>query len=141
MDFIDPDDIEFPQERMTDRQKRIFLANNFYIPFTSAGDKKSQRNHSYFVCFESLLISVPHCLGEDSGCCTEEDPCGLGDGDCDYDEDCLPLFSCGSNNCKELNPLNADAFDDSDDCCFARRNKRKCPLFSVEFSLIYLAKV
>ena len=39
------------------------------------------------------------CNGVNEGCCTEEFPCGLGDGDCDGDEECRGDLVCGTDNC------------------------------------------
>lgn len=45
------------------------------------------------------------------GCCSEEQPCGEGQGDCDSDDDkCGPGYSCGSNNCPS-------SFYNGADCC------------------------
>ena len=51
------------------------------------------------------------CDGGDS-CCSEEYPCGEGEGDCDSDSECRDGFLCGSDNCKK-----GSTFDDGDDCC------------------------
>ena len=48
----------------------------------------------------------------DSGCCTEAEPCGVGEGDCDKDSHCLGLLSCGDNNC------NGTGFTSAADCCY-----------------------
>ncbi len=50
------------------------------------------------------------CTGGDS-CCTEEYPCGEGEGDCDNDDHCEGDLVCGKNNCV------GDTFEDADDCC------------------------
>ena len=39
--------------------------------------------------------------------------CGEGEGDCDWNSDCLPGLRCGSNNCRG----NSALLDSSDDCC------------------------
>jgi len=39
------------------------------------------------------------CKGKGGGCCTERRPCGLGDGDCDNDNQCGVGLICGSSNC------------------------------------------
>ena len=52
-----------------------------------------------------------NCTGGDS-CCTLNNQCGLGEGDCDSNEDCLSGLFCGHNNC------NGDTFDNGDDCCY-----------------------
>ena len=57
-----------------------------------------------------------HCFGTDSSCCTSSTPCGSNDGDCDWDEDCLPLHECGYNNCRDVNE-GSEGFDWDDDCC------------------------
>ncbi len=59
------------------------------------------------------------CLGIDDDCCTEEMPCGEGDGDCDSDAECEGDLICGDNNC----PAGNDQIDSAllwnagDDCC------------------------
>ena len=51
------------------------------------------------------------CNGEDNTCCTEENPCTEGDGDCDNDRHCSGSLVCGNDNCV------GHGFDGSDDCC------------------------
>jgi len=55
-------------------------------------------------------------------CCTPEQPCGLGEGDCDGPLDggthdghqgCRGDLMCGSNNCKKFGAY----FHEKDDCC------------------------
>lgn len=58
----------------------------------------------------------PPCIGGDS-CCTSSNPCGKGEGDCDYDNDCIGSLACGTDNCQLMNPDFADKFDPTDDCC------------------------
>ena len=42
-------------------------------------------------------------------CCTSESPCGVGEGDCDFDNQCSGDLICGNDNCAWS--------DDSADCC------------------------
>lgn len=64
-------------------------------------------------------ISRLRCKGTDTGCCTEDEPCDLGDGDCDEDSQCRGDLICGDNNC----PAGNDQIDSAllwnagDDCC------------------------
>ena len=54
------------------------------------------------------------CNGRDD-CCTAEEPCERGEGDCDPDNDheqCHGNLKCGVDNCKKGAP-----FDTTDDCC------------------------
>ena len=44
-------------------------------------------------------------------CCSFESPCGLAEGDCDYDDDCLGGLLCGMDNCMSSFPPSAD-------CCY-----------------------
>jgi len=37
---------------------------------------------------------------DDWDCCSEAAPCGLGEGDCDTDEECAGPLVCGDNNCE-----------------------------------------
>ncbi len=40
------------------------------------------------------------CTHGDSSCCTYEEPCDLGEGDCDYDYQCRGKLVCGNSNCR-----------------------------------------
>ncbi len=55
------------------------------------------------------VIDPVYCDGGDD-CCVDG-MCGDGQGDCDFDTDCLPGHVCGTHNCI------GDTFDDTDDCC------------------------
>jgi len=48
------------------------------------------------------------CHGTDNGCCTADQPCKIGDGDCDLDNQCAGDLVCGTDNCP---------WGDGDDCC------------------------
>ena len=50
-------------------------------------------------------------MSEDN--CTIENPCGLDEGDCDFDNECQPGLTCGTNNC----PTNL-GLDATIDCCY-----------------------
>ena len=56
------------------------------------------------------------CTGEDNDCCSDLQPCGLGQGDCDTDSQCADSLVCGSDNCHHSRLL---SFDLTDDCCEA----------------------
>merc|ERR1711902_147999 len=69
-------------------------------------------------------------------CCTPEQPCGLGEGDCDGPLDggthdghqgCRGDLMCGSNNCKKFGAY----FHEKDDCCDRPENVpvREEPIF------------
>merc|ERR1712228_371551 len=51
------------------------------------------------------------CNGGIPSCCTEDNQCGINEGDCDNDSHCLPGLVCGKNNCV------GSAFKSTDDCC------------------------
>ncbi len=68
------------------------------------------------------------CLGGND-CCTPQNPCGLLEGDCDSNADCLGTLVCGHHNCRNmempdgfLRTLNDDrnSFSSTDDCCTFR---------------------
>ena len=42
--------------------------------------------------------------------------CGLGDGDCDHDDDCNGPLVCGNNNCLKFRSAGG-LWDEEDDCC------------------------
>jgi len=56
---------------------------------------------------------APPCDGGDN-CCTSSNQCGVGEGDCDDDNDCKEDLVCGQNNCQTGMGGN---FEGDDDCC------------------------
>jgi len=51
--------------------------------------------------------------GDDWNCCTKNNPCPIGQGDCDNNSDCAEGLVCGTDNCRDTNP---DALQAAD-CC------------------------
>ena len=84
-----------------------------------------------------LLACVFHhawglrCTGEDDGCCTDEKPCDVGEGDCDSDSECMDGLTCGDDNCP---------WGDGDDCCFGTKSECNCVYFVHIFLIFFLAK-
>jgi len=67
------------------------------------------RSFTRFNCIISLPLYVEApCDGGDD-CCTLDGGCGLFEGDCDSDADCLGRLVCGSDNC--------GFWTFGDDCC------------------------
>eukprot|EP00092_Neocalanus_flemingeri_P039475 GFUD01042981.1.p1 GENE.GFUD01042981.1~~GFUD01042981.1.p1 ORF type:complete len:373 (+),score=63.63 GFUD01042981.1:80-1198(+) len=54
-------------------------------------------------------------------CCTEDNPCGEGEGDCDTDNQgtCQAGLRCGDSNCGDFNPANYALAD----CCYKPMNQ------------------
>ena len=57
-----------------------------------------------------LFLYLAKCTGGDD-CCSQDNKCGLGEGDCDHDSDCLPGLRCGLDNC------GGSGWEYFDDCC------------------------
>jgi len=80
------------------------------------------------IVFEFQLIKTQsgiekRCQGKnvDTGkCCTEDNPCVEGEGDCENNEECEGNLLCGNNNCKQF----GDFFHARDDCCV--KPERRC---------------
>ena len=72
-----------------------------------------------------IFFSGQRCAGRNFNgrrCCTPEDPCDYGEGDCDGPADggandghagCKGDLVCGSNNCKKF----GNYYHEKDDCC------------------------
>ena len=63
------------------------------------------------------VIDPQACNGEGNDdeveiCCSEDNPCKEGEGDCDINRDCFGDLVCGSNNC-DPNRFSQDWMD----CC------------------------
>ena len=48
-------------------------------------------------------------------CCQVGQKCYEGEGDCDYDEDCMPGLRCGVNNCRVKSGYE---WHKDTDCCY-----------------------
>jgi len=48
-------------------------------------------------CVASTCHGIP---STDWSCCTQSNPCSIGEGDCDTDRDCACDLVCGTNNCR-----------------------------------------
>ena len=55
----------------------------------------------------SLILILALCNGNDT-CCTSSNQCDIGEGDCDYDQDCADGLICGTDNCPSDFPATAD---------------------------------
>ena len=53
------------------------------------------------------------CNGTEAlGCCTALKQCGVGEGNCETDADCVGQLKCGIDNCDK------SLFPDNTDCCY-----------------------
>ena len=76
-----------------------------------------------------MIVSNKSCDWSGNGtentwsCCSIENPCDEGDGDCDSSAECKGELQCGLNNC------NATHFPDSADCCYDPKSKKIYTVF------------
>ena len=71
---------------------------------------------------ETWTLGYPRChpLNYEWDCCSIEQPCLAGDGDCDSDDECIGDLICGENNCKDDTTV-------YEDCCVeACTRERPC---------------
>ena len=64
----------------------------------------------YIKYLPNLILILALCNGNDT-CCTSNNQCDIGEGDCDKDLDCIGNLFCGKDNCV------GDTFEEDDDCC------------------------
>ena len=70
-----------------------------------------------FIIKKSLTILLGKCYGGNT-CCTDDEPCGEGEGDCDHDSNCKNDLICLRPNGKGCHKHIASSnWDSSDDCC------------------------
>ena len=63
-----------------------------------------------------LIESTSGCdgkLGPQQSCCTSQNRCAIGEGDCDYDFDCAGDLICGKDNCLPIFGHGSKNYD----CC------------------------
>jgi len=57
---------------------------------------------SYDCCEEPAPTKTGcHFYNNDNNCCTQQNPCTKGEGDCDQDHDCIGDLVCGKDNCHD----------------------------------------
>jgi hypothetical protein len=77
-----------------------------------------------FDIFFVPIVGNPNCNAKtwesyNNECCSTEEPCGLGEGDCDVDEECIGNLVCGTNNCRQ----DGSGFTRQADCCQLPMNR------------------
>ena len=96
--------------------------NGTFVEILSLGDFLACNYHLHF-CISTL--KGPRCNGypeTDWYCCSKDNPCNIGEGDCDTDDDCMSHLICGntgdgSNNCKIQFPYSGSSWIKTADCC------------------------
>jgi len=91
----------------------IMVVQSKVNPFKKYVQRKMAKKDPAYINQATLLNSNLRCHGADNGCCTDDNPCGIGDGDCDYDSHCARDLVCGESNCK--------GFGEADDCCMQQK--------------------
>ena len=83
--------------------------------------KHSQQNlpTSYKLFQPQILLSL-RCKKRDGtvdyNCCSYQNPCGKGEGDCDFDSDCYRGLKCGHDNC--WSSFGVGSWESKADCCY-----------------------
>ena len=82
-------------------QKQIDVANN-----SDHIDHNSVKLH----LLADHVDNATRCtaINWDYSCCTSANPCAIGQGDCDTDDQCYGDLKCGSNNCIGFGDSGAD---------------------------------
>ena len=64
----------------------------------------------------SLYLKCPETAGCSGGneCCNDDNKCGIHEGNCHSDKDCMNGLICGTNNCAKNHDL---WWDSNDNCC------------------------
>ena len=75
-------------------------------------------NRVAIVTFFMISVGNPKCNPNtweayNNECCSIDEPCGVGEGDCDLDEECHGDLVCGKNNCRR----DGTGFTVFSDCC------------------------
>ena len=90
-----------------------------------------------------VIFSDPQkCKGipnTDYGCCTRDNRCGVGMGDCDDDSHCLPGLKCGQDNCwLDFRIQNGFNWDFQADCCYGKAHTHTLPIYIYIYTHILL---
>ena len=78
-----------------------FHLRNYFL-YSVFNERNRRDNEVHGTCQPRSNVNCRH-LGESSkytpGCCSELEPCGLGEGGCSEDSQCMNNLECGYNNC------------------------------------------
>ena len=87
-----------------------------YLTFLEDPDV-GQIEKQIMVDFEAPPLIPKYCRGGEH-CCNRGNLnlCGIGEGDCNTDNDCSGVLMCGKNNCMKWRPTGGH-WDEDDDCC------------------------
>lgn len=93
---------------------RVKLVEEAFGGFCNGSDIMIEACHEG----ECPPLSNPKCNPKtwssyDKECCSVNEPCGYGEGDCDVDDECAGELVCGKNNCLRL----GTTFKKGSDCC------------------------
>jgi len=83
--------------------------------FDEGVPKNETRTEKWFGPRSDLGSITISCNGHDE-CCSVDNQCNRGEGDCDEDDHCYGALTCGEDNCG-----GRPEFDESDDCCEGER--------------------
>ena len=70
----------------------------------------------HFKVLNTITVTGTGCHDGSGGssCCSSSNKCGVGEGDCDVDDDCQADLKCGTDNCR----LGENGFPSFYDCCY-----------------------
>ena len=73
-------------------------------------------------------------------CCSRDNPCSVGGGDCDSHSECKGSLRCGVNNCWRDFSGNGANWDRTVDCCYGKV-KEKYDTLKLTFTDIIIEKL
>ena len=110
-------------------QNIVLIANAMVYTITSKYTPETHKEHAnlnsldqrgldssfFFTKYIFVIDSFTGCdwSVSDYSCCSSSHPCGIFEGDCDSDDECVGQLLCGKDNCHYPFPSNADCCYDS----------------------------
>ena len=96
------------------------------------GEQQSYLPPSLSSAFPQMNIKCSSYPKTDMDCCSFGAPCGVGEGDCDYDTDCHNGLRCGKDNCYYDFPSHdiRTNWDILADCCYGKSIENKSVIYA-----------
>jgi len=103
----------------------------FFVVYLFTDSGKCNEDSECDITNCNFCSSNRECVEYDHHFC-DNNECGIGDGDCDYDSDCKEDLECGSSNFHDIHPDLMDCVSGSQDVCVSSESGKTIGIFCIQ---------